>query len=212
VGQLDKALAIARALLSQGKSSGRTASGFHGGVPIRFLVEPKGWRVIAAAGPLFTVGTIRPRVPRLWRYGHVFERSFSVPEAVAPMLDGSLRERLVMLRPHQVRLSTDGVELEKRYAYYYAEAEDIALAIGVVAELARHAREQATIEEAQIRARIPVSGPFRAGPDLAAADFAVAARLDELRQSERRGEPWWRRWLALVLVVLVTTSVYAVLH
>jgi hypothetical protein len=210
VGQLDRAQTIARGILTEARVSGRLVQGRIGDVGIWFTVDGARWSVYAYAA-LLEVGAIhaRSRLGRAWRHGALFDRSFTADASIASLLDAPLRARLVALAPHAIRVTTIGVWLEKRYAYYYAEDDDIVEAIVLTAELTRRVAARSAELEEQLRASVPAPGPFRKNADPEDIEDVLRARRAELRRLEGAPRARWPVWLALALLV---TSAYALLH
>jgi hypothetical protein len=227
--QRRRALEVAAAELEDARTGKRRVSGRKRGIQVHFSVTSAGWEVAArvARGPYVVdlaprnAGVFDADLAQVVRFSDpAFDRAVQVGGAPAELLcdlfDERLRRRLRFLRPRELRAADGRVRLSQSYIYFYAEPEDIAAAIDVVATVAERLGEfLRCLEKASLAEARCVSSPYRGMPDrrrieraLARRRTAVSRYLDGQRRLRRRERNRAKAavgvlvgWCALILVV-----------
>lgn len=211
----------------------RSVSGEKRGVKVQFTVGSAGWQVSARVprGPY--VLEVLPKGARLPERDAVrffdpdFDKDFQAGgrpvELLRDLFDRRLRRRLCFLRPRSLRAAAGRVRLTQSYTYYYAEPEDIAAAIEVVAAVAERlcafVRE---VEASAIAEGRECGSPYRGIPDrrriecsLALRHAAVTRYLDDQHQLKRRERKRAAAavgvvvgWCAVIVVVNLVTALF----
>lgn len=210
--QTPRALAAARRALERVDARGRrSVSGELRGHALTFTVarEPT-WSVQVETLPLPVAIDILGRdfaalgASDLRLGDPAFDDSFLVdaaPEDLArAILDADLRQRILALAPERLSLTPGAVRLAKRYAWYFAEEDDIREAIDLAVTLAERANAACRAADAHALAAAHRGAPYRAAPDPTAAKQAALQRRDHVAAVTRRHKWRWNKRKAAVAI------------
>jgi len=198
----------------------RTVKGLRNGCPVEFslLTMGGGWSVRAAAPQVSfamdvmeSVAFDEPR-ERLVVDASALSSFYSVEGApenvIANLLDGETCEAIMVLRPRRIFGRRGELTVEKKYSYYYAEPDHIALAIELVVSLS--SRVHAAVEKDERELMLGFKGdgsPYRESCDASAVEAAIQRRSERVTAIAKRQD---RRLSRSVKVLLAAALGYVI--